>query len=154
MPDYTFHSRGACRFLLGFALLVCLFGGCSQQSTEISGRVTLDGKPFKLGENVRGTVIFQSANRQGPTLNGLIDNAGRFQLSAGSSISVNPGVYLVTVSDVEIQQPLEVNGQPTGKRITPEKYAVSSSSGLRIVVNPGENDVLLELVGQRHFRRC
>ncbi|TWU25500.1 hypothetical protein [Bythopirellula polymerisocia] len=132
-----------------FCFSLCLFLGCgSPQGTEITGKVTLDGKPLNLDENVHGTVVFQPASRQGPTLNGMIDPKGRFQLTAGSSTTVAPGVYLVTVSAVEIQKATEENPQAVGRRVTPARYANSSDSGLRVAVTPGENAVLLELVSE------
>jgi hypothetical protein len=127
-----------------FSTVVCLVG-CGEPTATVSGVVNIDGKPMAVADNVRGTVVFQPSTRQGPTLNGSIEDGGGFQLMAGSNRLVAPGVYLATVSATELLPANEEAAPPGGKRITPEKYAKSDESGLRFVINPGENNIVIEI---------
>lgn len=122
--------------------------GCSEPSATIHGVVELDNSPMRISEKVRGTVVFQPASRQGPTLTGIIDKYGQFCLTAGSKEYVAPGVYIATVSAVEIVPPTKENPQPSGKRITPERYSSSGESGLRFVIKPGSNEILIKLTSE------
>ena len=130
--------------IISLVLFVSLLG-CGEPTATIKGVVNMDGAPISLPENVRGTVIFQPSTRQGPTLNGSIEGGGKFQLAAGSNSLVAPGVYLATVSATELLPATEDNPQPSGKRITPDKYANSDESGLRFVIKPGENNIVVDL---------
>jgi hypothetical protein len=131
--------------LPALCMLLCLFVGCRETPTIISGEVNIDGRPLKIGPNVRGTVVFQPTSHHGSILNGIIDRSGHFQLAVGSSKSIQPGVYVATVSAVEIEPAQNDNSLPGGRRITPAKYASSGTSGLRVEVKPGENHVILDL---------
>ncbi len=134
------------RSLLQIAVVVIsLIAGCHPGPTEVTGQVTLDGEPLRIDKNVRGTVVFEPTSRHGPTLTGIVDRSGGFQLMAGSSSWVNPGDYLVTVSAVKIQKPTLDNPVPFGQLITPARYADCSTSGLRTLIEAGKNQVLLEL---------
>ncbi len=126
------------------ALMACTIG-CGDPTATVSGVVKIDGKPISIAENVQGTVVFQPSTRQGPILNGSIENDGRFQLTVGTNPLVVPGVYLAAVSATELLPPTEGNPQPSGRRITPDKYAKSDESGLRFVIKPGENKIVIEL---------
>ncbi|MEX2308583.1 MAG: hypothetical protein WD738_13360 [Pirellulales bacterium] len=47
---------------------------------------------------------------------------------------------------MKITPPSTGNPQPSGKRITPTKYASALESGLQVEVAPGPNDIDLSLV--------
>ncbi len=143
-----FSCRRVCRCGIAFALLAFTLG-CGEKMATISGIVELDGKPMSLADNVRGTVMFQPASRQGATLNGTIEYAGKFELLAGTESQVRPGVYIATVSAAEVLPSKQDSAQPEGRRITPDKYASSSESGLRVVIKPGKNHVVLELKSEQ-----
>lgn len=119
--------------------------GCSEEVATVSGIVLMDGNPLAISEGVRGTVVFQPANRQGPTLNGVIGPKGFYELTSGSSKTAAPGIYMATVFAVEIVASPEDSAMPTGRRITPKKYAKASESGLRYKVTPGSNSLAIEL---------
>lgn len=136
-------SSKTVRWRCGLALLAACIG--CDSSTTISGIVSLDGKPLQITDGMRGTVVFQPASHQGPTLNGMIDASGRYTLAAGSETAVPPGVYLATVSAVEILPGDEEDAQQQGRRITPERYASAAESGLRVKVLTGDNHIDLDL---------
>jgi hypothetical protein len=131
------------RFLVLLSLLLIV--GCQQEPTTVSGLVTLDGRPLTSGGSVRGTVVFHPASEQGPMLSGLIDSGGKYQLAMGSSMSVAPGDYWVTVSAVEAMPPTKEQPEPSGRQITPAKYASAADSGLQCRVVPGLNKLDLAL---------
>jgi hypothetical protein len=61
---------------------LCFFAGCGQRVTQISGTVTVDGKPTK---NLK--VLFQAvsdAAQVPPPAYGITDNAGKYQLILAS----------------------------------------------------------------------
>jgi len=138
-------SENRFRFRPAVLLLLAIATGCREAPTTVSGSVTLDGKRLAMREGMRGTVVFQPA-QGGPVLNGIIGAEGTYRMAAGSSNSVQPGNYVVTVSAVEFIPPTETNPQPSSKRITPAKFASAAESGLRVTVAPGANDINLALV--------
>jgi hypothetical protein len=145
---FRLSCRRASRWAIALVVLVFTVG-CGEKMATISGVVELDGKPMSLADNVRGTVMFQPASRQGATLNGTIKRSGKFELLSGTESQVSPGVYLATVSATEVLPLKQDSSQPEGRRITPDKYASSSESGLRVVIKPGENHVVLELESEQ-----
>ena len=143
----TIYRWRRSRWLVVCACVV-LTAGCQAEPTTVSGLVTLDGKPLAIRDGMRGTVVFQPASGEGNTLNGNIDAAGRFELAAGSKSEVTPAVYWVTVSAVEIIPPSADRPEPSGRRVTPGKYASAVDSGFRVEVKPGPNEVNLPLVSE------
>jgi hypothetical protein len=125
---------------------VLAFGGCRQQPTTVTGLVTLNGKPVEVGQGMRGTVVFEPQSDSGSTFNGNIDSTGRFELAAGSSREVVPGVYRVSVSAIQILPPDADHPEQRGERITPAKYASAADSGISIEIKPGANDVNVTMV--------
>lgn len=139
-------SKLKLRMIAGTLLLIpCMLVGCSELPNTISGQVTLDGQPLTLEDDAHGTVVFQPANRQGPTLNGVISRNGEYQLTAGSMRSIDPGLYLATVSVVKIVPANSAASMPIGQRIIPERYSKSDQSGLRVIVGEGANRIELKL---------
>ena|SRR5437868_3156597 len=126
-------------------LLLVVAEGCQQAPTMVSGNVTLDGEPFTIAPDARGTVIFQPVGGQGTTLTGLLDPTGHFKLANGSSPDVAPGKYQVAVSVFQLLPKTE-QAEQAAKRITPAKYAMANESGLDADVAPGENQFSFNLV--------
>lgn len=141
-PGATVRWATVCAVLLVAA-------GCRETPTTVQGLVTLDGRPLSMHHGMRGTVVFQPTTSDGRTLSGTIDEQGHYKLSSGSSNVVTSSVYWATVSAMEIVPPSDEHPQPTGRRITPAKYASAADSGFRIEVRPGENVVDLALVSDR-----
>jgi hypothetical protein len=58
----------------------------------------------------------------------------------------DPGEYLLTVRALGESTKDPRGGPPTpGKLLTPKKYTSSKTSGLQVTIQPGSNDVKLEL---------
>lgn len=134
--------------LLLVALAAPITAGCRQEPTTVAGLVTLDGAPLKVGEGMRGSVVFQPVVADGVTLNGIIDAQGRYELAEGASSTVTPSTYWVTVSAVQILPASDERPQASGRRITPAKYASATDSGFRFEVVPGVNEINLPLVSE------
>jgi hypothetical protein len=78
MKTYTFQQRVrlGCA-LVGARALLSLTGGCSDQSkAQVSGTVTLDGKPVE-----NGTIMFYPTNGKGQSAGGGITN-GKYNVEA------------------------------------------------------------------------
>lgn len=136
--------RGYLRVSMLTALALASFG-CREQPTTVEGVVTLDGRPLAIEKGMRGSVVFQSAASEGATLTGLIDAKGHYELASGGSVVVPPRAYWVTVSAMEFVPASEDHPQPSGRLITPAKYASATDSGFRIEVQPGPNKVNLAM---------
>ena len=119
--------------------------GCREQPTTVEGQVTLDGQPLAIEKGMRGSVVFQPAASEGATLTGLIDAKGHYKLASGGSVVVPARAYWVTVSAMEFVPASEDHPQPSGRLITPAKYASATDSGFRIEVQPGPNKVNLAM---------
>jgi hypothetical protein len=137
------HWRNSRWLVLGAGILA--IAGCYAEPATVTGLVTLDGEPLAIRDGMRGTVVFQPTAAGGHSLIGNIDAAGRYELAAGSSSVVTPSVYWVAVSAVQIVPGSDKHATPTGKRITPGKYASATDSGFRVEVVPGPNEVDLSL---------
>lgn len=121
-----------------------LFAGCSEESS-VSGKVTFDGTLLKTG-----TVMFHPTG-SGPVGTGSIGDDGRYTVALGSSKTLPPGEYIVTVVSTEPtdKEAYDPKGRPlppkAPKRITPGRYANKDSSDLRATIKSGNNVVNLEL---------
>jgi hypothetical protein len=135
------------KFLLAIAVggLLAIAAGCTQTSTTVEGAVTLDGRPLSIGDDSRGTIVFQPANGQGTVASGILNPTGHFKLTTGRSTEVAPGKYQVAVSVIQLLP--EVKGtEQGGKRISPGKYATAGTSGLEKEVIPGPNVFEFDMV--------
>lgn len=127
--------------------LVALAGGCREQPTTVTGDITLDGHALTVASDARGTVVFQPHGGRGVVATGLLDPAGHYKLSAGSSGEVPAGKYYVTVSVAKLLPATE--GQEQGAElITPKRYTSAQESGLEAEVKPGENALHFNLESQ------
>lgn len=128
------------------AIVVCapfVFAlGCSPYSASVSGTVTIDGEPLPVGNVMYYPVL------SGTPANGSIDSNGRYRLSTGSELGLEPGDYIVTV---QANEPPEVEfgpggaPPPPGKRLAPLKYLSKKTSGLTFTVEKGRNTNDIEL---------
>jgi hypothetical protein len=137
---YLRWARRAAALLAAVAI-----SGCGNNLSQVSGVVTINGKPLRGGDDVRATVYFQPTSSDGTTAIGLLDENGRYQLSSGSQQGVAPGEYVVTVSATQLVR--SKAGQVAGgRRITDATYASANTSGLKFTVQPGVNafDIPLE----------
>lgn len=125
------------------ALLPCMLlaalAGCGGKPATVSGVVTLDGKPLE-----RGSVGFTPV-AGGMRAAGVIDGEGRYTLSTNRDAGLEIGEYAVTVVSRK-PGPENAQGPPMpGPYITPQHYAVESTSGLKFNVDGGSNTIDIAL---------
>jgi hypothetical protein len=114
--------------------------GCGEQLATVSGTITLDGQPIAAGGDVRGIVTFNRADGHGTPSSGVLDSLGRYRLSTAAGDKIEPGEYLVAVSATKIIIP-EPGATPSGRPITPRRYASAKNSGLTADVKAGQNTI-------------
>lgn len=122
-----------------FLLVLCCTLGCGGSTSRVSGRVTLDGQPL-----TKGTITFSSLG-EAPAAIGQISSSGTYRLSVGSSPSVAPGQYQVTIVATELMPPTPTDPSPLPKKLTPEKYNNPATSGFTREVKAGSNSFDFEL---------
>ncbi len=124
--------------------MLAMLGGCGgMYDSYVSGTVTLDGSPLP-----RGTVCFVPV-AHGPRGYGLILSEGSYFVKIGTEKGIPSGEYQVTV--VSKEKSIETRpGMPPmpGKSITPAWYHTPRSSGLRMTVVAGSNEINLELTNE------
>jgi len=113
--------------------------GCGSNLATVSGTVTLDGRPLAANDRLSASVEFSPEDGHGTTAIGYLDENGKYTLSSGSRKGVMPGKYLVSISATEIIPPKIAGEAPSGRSVTPRKYAESKSSGFIADVAPGSN---------------
>lgn len=121
-------------FLLASAALVFL-AGCSGSTADIvkvSGKVTYDGQPVKVG-NVQFLPVAGQTGVQPAT--GMILEDGSYQMTSVHGKGVQPGNYQVSVSSMESIDVTETPMPP--KYLVPEKYSTPQTSGLTVEVKAG-----------------
>lgn len=128
----------------GCCVGMALFGlsGCGgPYDATVIGLVTLDGEPISTG-----TISFipASGGAQGYA---MVELSGSYEVYTGREAGLLPGDYKVTVVAREPStSPSEDGGPPPpGKPITPRWYASPQTSGLTFNVQPGSNEINLEL---------
>jgi hypothetical protein len=123
-----------------------LLAGCGGvYDATVSGTVTLDGSAVP-----RGTVSFHPTSA-GPAAYARIEDDGSYSVRTGREEGLPPGEYLVTVISSEpptVSQTAVGGPPPAGKPITPLWYRTTDTSGLRFTVEPGHNEINLELTTQ------
>ena len=133
------------RLTVCIVALTLVSSGCGDNLATVSGVVTLDGKPLRGGNGVRATVFFQPTGGSGAAAVGMVDEAGKYNLSSGSQQGVAPGDYVVTCTATQIIPSKDPGNPPSGRRITPAKYGNATTSGLQFSVGPGDSDIDLAL---------
>lgn len=121
------------------SVVAILLAGCGGKPSQVSGTVTLDGKPLE-----RGTVGFTPANG-GMRASGVIENDGTYTLTTNRDSGLEPGEYMVTVVSREPGPPATTGPPAPGPYITPQHYAAEATSGLKFTVERGSNTIDLEL---------
>jgi hypothetical protein len=123
--------------------------GCGSDLAHVAGTVTLDGRPIAGGPELRGTVTFYPQDSGSLPAIGIIDENGMYELSTGSEPGARPGNYGVAITATRIIIP-EPGATPSGRPITPRRYASTTESGLSAQVSAGSNtlDFALSTKGQ------
>ena len=148
VPD---RSRGLRRALVRLGILFAL--GCGRdigppKGTEglddlqpVTGSVQFGGKPTP------GAVVLFVPSVKPESFRyrvaGIVDEDGNFEMQTtvpeGTRPGVAPGAYLVTVSWTE---PIDPDDRDSDVReLLPEKYSVALSSGLRVEIEEGANEL-------------
>ena len=144
--DNTNQYLRPANLLAVLAGLVLIAGGCGQgpklpPMAEVSGLVTLDGKPLP-----RGMVQFvpdAAKGNQGPPASGGIGSDGRFRLLTGGLSGAIVGWHLVSV---QARKEVDLNQVSWAPSLIPEKYNDPAKSGLAFEVKAGaSNDCPLNL---------
>jgi hypothetical protein len=129
-----------------FLMLAAGVAGCGgTYDATASGIVTLDGNVVP-----RGTVSFHPVAGGPPPL-AHISPSGEYEVRTGREAGLPVGEYQVTVTASEppaVKQTATGAPPPPGKPITPAWYASKDSSGLKVVVESGDNELDLELKSQ------
>lgn len=136
-------KSGVLRLLLGCGLLVPL-AGCGDGMARVSGEVLLDGEAVTKTDKVRCQVTLKPASG-GPAATGSVDEYGAFRLSVGSSESVPPGEYAASVRVREVTPAANRGGYPSSRNLSPERFASTSTSGLTYTLEPGSNEITIEI---------
>lgn len=104
------------------------------ETAQVRGTVTLDGRPLPSGYVVVLTT-------RGRMASGKLRPDGTFELTTykeGDGAQV--GTHPVVVNEVP---PDELSSIPTQNRVPiPARYATAGTSGLQVIVKPGEDNVL------------
>lgn len=122
--------------------MICVTGCGGLYDAKVTGTVSLDSQPLS-----RGTVAFNPANG-GSAGYSMIDRYGKYAVMTGREQGLPSGDYTVTVvaNEPPATQWNEQGGPPPpGKPITPPWYRTKQTSGLKYRVNPGRNQINLEL---------
>lgn len=123
--------------------MLAIASGCGGgYDASVSGIVTLDGAPLS-----RGQVAFYPVS-SGPPGIGRIDQSGRYEINTGREAGLPSGQYAVTVvaNEPPAESQSEQGGPPAaGKLITPAWYKTRQHSNLSVTVEPGDNEIDLEL---------
>jgi hypothetical protein len=145
----NFMRSGLSIFHLAWVVLLSAAAGVAgcggAYDATASGTVTLDGNIVP-----RGTVAFHPV-AGGPAAYARIQENGGYVVRTGREEGLPPGEYFVTVAANEaptVAQTAQGGPPPPGKPITPAWYASKDSSGLKVVVESGDNKLDLELKSQ------
>jgi len=131
--------------MAGFAACVFVAGCGGPYDASVSGTVTLDGVAVP-----RGTVSYHPT-APGPAAYARIEEDGSYSVRTGREEGLPSGEYLVTVISSEppaVSQSAAGGPPPPGRPITPLWYRTTETSGLRFTVQPGHNEINLELTTQ------
>jgi hypothetical protein len=122
-----------------------LIAGCGgTYDATVAGVATYNGSPLQ-----RGTVKFIPES-SGPSGYGLINDVGSYSIMTGREEGLPAGAYTVTVVANEPSSPNPNPSLPPmpGKAITPPWYRDSAYSPLKHTVEPGSNEINLDLTSQ------
>lgn len=127
-------------------LLLLMAGavGCSPSpyGADVTGRVTLDGKPVGPG-----VLYFTPADATQNPARGDIDASGAYFLKTKHERGVDPGAYTVAVQVYEIGDPPAPGERQMADPVplVPEKYLNASTSGLSFNVESGSQTIDIAL---------
>ena len=120
--------------LIGLVLAVgCRHDGYAELGlVEVSGKVTLDGKPLSGAK-----VTFEGEDKRAAI--GVTDSAGQYTLSYDSEkrgATPGPKTVRITVADAEVEGGGGAEGAPVAKETVPARY--NTQSELKVNVSKKE----------------
>jgi hypothetical protein len=130
---------------LSLAAAVTALVGCGgTYDASVEGLVTLDGNALPTG-----SISFVPVNG-GPQAYAMVDTSGNYEVYTGREAGLPAGEYAVAIVARKPSTAMSAgNGPPPpGEQITPRKYASADTSGLRFTVDPGSNEINIELTSQ------
>ena len=121
--------------------LTCLAGCGGTYDSSVQGAVTLDGNRL-----TRGTVAYHPV-AGGPAAYARIDDDGTYAVRTGRETGLPSGEYQVTVvaNEPPAKRDPAAGPPPPGKPIAPIWYRTKDTSGLRYTIEPGNNEINIEL---------
>jgi hypothetical protein len=131
--------------MLVCAAIMSLAGCGGPYDATAYGVVSLDGQVVP-----RGTVAYHPVGG-GPAAYARIEDDGSYLVRTGREEGLPSGEYEVTVTANEpaaMQQTAHGGPPPPGKAITPPWYRTRNTSGLKVAVQPGNNELNLDLKSQ------
>ena len=129
------------RFVLRTSCLVLLVGCGGGYDAAVTGRVTLDGEPL-----TKGMVMFHPVGSGAAPL-ATIQEDGTFRLKTGAESSLAAGEYIATIKALSGEpSPTMTTEQIEALFLVPKSYGDAETSSLRVQVEPGKNEIELELV--------
>jgi hypothetical protein len=131
--------------ILGLPLAVALAGCGGPFDASVAGVVTLDGNVVPTG-----SISFVPTNG-GPQAYAVVRESGEYEMFTGRESGLRSGEYQVSI--VARKPPATTHSElggppPPGEAITPRWYASPQTSGLNFNVEPGSNEINLELTSQ------
>lgn len=81
----------------------------------------------------------------GPAVYGMIRDDGAYELSTGSEKGLIPGEYRITVVRTDNPPPAAGKTPSIGRLVTPKKYSRLETTDLRATIEPGANEIPLNL---------
>jgi len=130
------------RHYLWISLFFGIVAGCggTSQEAEVAGTVTLDAKAIGPG-----VVVFAPIEGKVPA-SGTIHADGSYSLVSSHQQGLAAGKYRASVSIREMPANVKPGDRPPpGKSLIPEKYELSTTSGLEYDVTPGKNTIDIRL---------
>ncbi len=122
--------------------------GCSRHSSQLSGRVSLDGQPLTAG------VVTLTPVGDGPSAYATIGPDGSYSIHTGAAVGLDPGEYVVTVAATATASGRATGVESPGGKgplplMTPLEYRDLIRSPLRATVAPGSQVIDFKLESKR-----
>lgn len=129
---------------VGFLAILSI--GCGSDLASVEGSLTLNGEKVKADQGEVATIIFQPEGGSGAIGMALVDEYGNYNLMTGNTVGVEPGVYLVSVNVIKRTPSKNPNSPPNRQRLSPSRYAMPTTSGLKYEIPPGGKQIDIEIV--------
>jgi hypothetical protein len=129
-------------------MLALAAAGCSRHASQLSGQVSLDGRPLTTG------VVTLTPVGNGPSAYAAIGPDGRYSIHTGAAAGLDPGEYVVTVAaNATTSSGATGVESPGGKGplplITPPEYLDRGRSPLRATITPGSQVIDFKLESKK-----